>query len=137
MGDLIPAVVRLDIYERDQWRCVRCGALVKDGNRSIQHLVRGNRSHVVKSNLITMCMEPIADMLGCHRWATDHPREARMDGGWVRLRNQVMDPALSPVLYNQPGRYGWYRLHDDGDMELTEIPAMPQDEFNRLLREAA
>jgi hypothetical protein len=104
-----------EIVERDQWRCVRCGVFCGSTASSVHHLVLGNRSNNVASNLILLCG---SGTTGCHGWVHAHPKKAR-EGGWIRSRH-AQSPADMPVLYDQPGRKGWYLLDDDLQLTLYE-----------------
>lgn len=63
--------------ERDSGRCVRCGCY---GTMHRDH--RQNRSQgglTVVSNLQLLC-GPHGNDEGCHKWATEHPESALVDG---------------------------------------------------------
>jgi hypothetical protein len=105
---------------RDNFRCVRCGVLLLSAEgRSVHHLL--NRSQGGKdaaSNLILLCG---SGTTGCHGWVTEHPRQARDEGGWARRSRGPLLPDEIPVLYAQEGgRQGWFTLGDDFSLTAWE-----------------
>jgi hypothetical protein len=96
----IPAKSRAVVYARSQMRCERCQRDLKWGGGEIHHRrARRSRDHS-PSNLIHLCS-------GCHRWATEHPRDAERIGLIVRVESTA-DPKTTPVL-----TYAGWRLFDD------------------------
>lgn len=73
---------RLQVLERDRYRCVRCGENIRNSHYSIHH--RRLRSHPYPGlhethNLITLCG---SGTTGCHGWVHGHPSEA-YEHGWM------------------------------------------------------
>lgn len=74
-GTVIPALVRLEVHQRDNG-CVgyRLGWPGEHATRLELDHVRvggiGMKSESLPSNLVALCLE-------CHRWKTEHGREAR------------------------------------------------------------
>jgi hypothetical protein len=96
---------------------VRCGVLCAGAASSVHHRVLGNRSNNRASNLILLCG---SGTTGCHGWVHEHSKRAKDEGGWIVSRHAQLDVSAIPVLYDQPGRQGWYLLDDDLQLTLYE-----------------
>ncbi|UOE45495.1 HNH endonuclease [Agromyces larvae] len=97
-------VARL-VDDRDQFRCVRCGAFFIVGSRHHRQR-RGSGDHT-PPNLILLCG---TGTTGCHGWVHAHPQRARANGWIVPVENRA-DPTEIPVLVF-PGV--WQMLLPDG-----------------------
>jgi hypothetical protein len=81
------------VLERDQYRCVACGAGILSRWYSIQHRkARGVGGGNDPANLITLCGS--ATSPGCHLWCERRAEQARDAGYWVPSWD---DPAAVPV----------------------------------------
>lgn len=118
-------------YHRDKATCQKC-------RRPGLHVERDHRQNrdpfnTVPSNLQLLC-GPFSPEGGCHKWKTEHPREAVAEG-WAVPR--WADPAEWPArryFRNRWGvlRAGWALYADDGTVtEITE-----QEAFRRMGKEA-
>ena len=117
----IPPKLRAAVYERDEYRCVRCGEGLRDGHRSIQHRVPGGmggrRNPNRMSILIAVCGIPVLQP-GCHG-EIESFRALAKDHGY--LVPSGMDPEWWPVLYHGiewrllTDAHGWQPLDVGGD----------------------
>lgn len=104
-------MIRALIYERDGYRCCRCGTFAT----SIQHRIHGNRSDMRSSNLIAACGDGTR---GCHGWM-EHNRNAARAKGWEVSRHgpRAATQAAPVFLANHPlapaPDGGWFLLDDD------------------------
>ena len=103
------------MYERDGYRCARCGRYAGSGPMSIQHRrargMGGTRQPNTNSpsNLILLCGDGVR---GCHGHIEQNRAEARKMG--YNIPQFVANPETIPVQY-WDGRT--YLLKDDGGME--------------------
>jgi gp62 family protein len=103
------------VYERDQYRCARCGRHAGNGPMSIQHRrargMGGSKSPNTNSpsNLILLCGDGVR---GCHGHIEQNRSEARKAG--YNIPQFVDNPEAIPVQY-WDGRT--YLLKDDGSRE--------------------
>lgn len=87
------------VYERDQYRCARCGRHIATYAASIQHRkprgMGGTKDPSINSpaNLILLCGDGVR---GCHGYIEQHREEAKQDGYGVAWWE---DPATIPVRY--------------------------------------
>lgn len=87
------------VYERDQYRCARCGRHIATYAASIQHRkprgMGGTKDPSINSpaNLILLCGDGVR---GCHGYIEQHREEAKQDGYGVAWWE---DPAAVPVRY--------------------------------------
>lgn len=117
------------VLERDQDRCVRCGAACT-GQRgrdwSIQHRIPrgmgGSRREDINraANLLTMCG---SGTTGCHGWieTTAQGREEARENGWA-LSKFCPDPTQYPVtlLTDDLGTVSAYLDNDGGVREAPQ-----------------
>lgn len=108
MGNPIPTASRLLVAERDQYRCVRCGA----GRGLHWHHRRSRRvldEHThCPCNGISLCGV-------CHSWVHANPRQAIRFG--YLLSSHIQHPWKHPVLHV---RWQWVLLGHDETFTLTE-----------------
>lgn len=115
----VPTSVRTAVYERDGYRCQRCGRDTPVGLRQLQHRVArgagGRREHWAMSALVLVCGRSSTDPDGCHHRIEASPDEARRDGFRVPAG---VDPTTHPVR-----RYDGQRvlLGDDGTATITTL----------------
>jgi hypothetical protein len=113
--------VRALVMERDNYRCVSCGAVVGVALTwwSLQHRkARGQGGDNSPQNLIVLCGS--ATSPGCHRRAEDRDRESNACGYWLQSWE---DPALVPVmLFSEQGSGISAWLTEDGGYSF-EPPA--------------
>lgn len=108
-----PVPTRELVLERDEYRCVVCGAVIFGQPWSVHH--RRNRGSGGSSdpainspaNLLLVCG---TGTTGCHGWIGERPEEARDEGYAVSL-NSRQDPASVPVHH---AVHGLIYLTDDG-----------------------
>jgi 5-methylcytosine-specific restriction endonuclease McrA len=105
---VIPRRVRLDVLDRDDLTCVRCGKPAHLAHYSIHHRkprgMGGSRDPRIngKANLLLLCGSGTD---GCHGHVEAH-REWALANGY--LLRDVADAPLTPVL-----TYAGWRLFDD------------------------
>ena len=104
----IPAKLRAQVLERDDYCCARCGISIRYGYYSLHHrLPRGRGGKHTAENLVTLCGSGTSAG-GCHAHVESH-RRAATAGGW--LLHTGADPATSPVRshgeWMQPTATGW------------------------------
>lgn len=96
---------RMLVYNRDGWRCARCGKDITYIQSSIQHRkargMGGTKDEEINSpvNLIVLCG---SGTTGCHGYVETHREEAR-ERGWAV--SQWADPADIPVSYPDGPRF--------------------------------
>ena len=103
------------VYERDGYRCARCGRHAGNGPMSIQHRrargMGGSKAPNTNSpsNLILLCGDGVR---GCHGHIEQNRDEARHTG--FNVPQFVANPESIPVTY-WDGRT--YKLNDEGGRE--------------------
>ena len=105
--------VRTAVYEREGYRCARCGDV--DGPFAIHHRSarRLGGSRLASKNYLSNLV--LVDD-ACHSWAESYRTRAESEG-WIVRSHQ--DPATTPILYR--GR--WSLLTDLGAVEPVEVSA--------------
>jgi hypothetical protein len=101
------------VRERSAGICERCGHA-----RAINFHHRKNRSQGglwCPTNAADLCG---SGTTGCHGEVTEHPHQAREEGGWVVWSHE--DPAAIPIRHWQ---WGWVLPSQDGCFTFTERPA--------------
>lgn len=99
--------------EREEHRCFRCGAPLRDGWPGYSHHHRQTRRFGpdTPDNVIGTCG---SGTTGCHGWIHAHPKESR-DNGWIVSKYISADQIPSvPVRH---WRLGLVLLTADGGME--------------------
>lgn len=105
------------VFERDQYRCARCGRHIATYAASIQHRkprgMGGTKDPSINSpaNLILLCGDGVR---GCHGHIEQHREEAKQDGYGVAWWE---DPTIIPVKY-WDGRT--YKLDNKGGRECLD-----------------
>lgn len=112
-GNPIPTAVRARVLERDGMTCLRCGASVEHGPRSIHHRqprgMGGTRSPGAHrlSLLVLVCG---SGTTGCHG-EIESWRAQATTLGWLISKFEPADPQTI-ALHLETGEQVW--LHDDG-----------------------
>lgn len=104
----IPAKMRSQVLERDDYACSRCRKMLQGSYYSLHHrLPRGRGGTHTVENLVTLCGSGTSPN-GCHEHVESHRQQATADG-W--LVPSGMDPAKWPVHrggeWLQPTAAGW------------------------------
>lgn len=120
MSKQVSRTVRKLVFERDNNRCVSCGA---EQGLSIQHRINrqmgGSNRRDSVSSLITMCLIENQLLEADSRKA----RIARFNGWKLRTYE---DPLVAPVWYAPEG--GWFMLDDKGGRVPAERPVAVVDD---------
>lgn len=85
--------------KRDDSQCQRCR---KFGSVQMDHRQNRMPGNTVPSNLQALCMP-------CHKWKTEHPHDAILEG-WAVPRHTTLTPAEWPARRWVESRFGTVRL---------------------------
>jgi hypothetical protein len=116
----IPAAVRARVLERDGLRCLRCGASVAHGPRSVHHRQprgMGGTSDPLVHRLSLLALVCGSGTTGCHGDIESWRARSRTLG-WLISRFEPADPQTIPI-YLDSGDVVW--LHDDGTKTVQRV----------------
>ena len=117
VGNEIPRAVRKGVRERDEGRCLVCGARMTE----IQHRVPRRTGGHRYSNLMAIDRT-------CHRRVHADPPWAEEFGFTVRAAT-IFDPADVPLRTH----LGWLTLDDEGGFEVIAPRALTADDLAAFL----
>lgn len=124
-SSVIPEPIRLAVYARDEWRCMRCGIYIPDSGRrwGLQHRRPrqrgGSRLLHTMPNLVLLCGWTV-DAGTCTEWVELVDRTQATAEGWLLPHKfRRITPEVWPVLRWTPDGPRWQQPGDEW------VPAEP------------
>lgn len=128
----VPEPIRLAVYARDEWRCMRCGIYIPDSGRrwGLQHRrprqKGGSRLLHTMPNLVLLCGFTV-DAGTCTEWVELLDRTRAIAEGWLLPHKfRTVTPEEWPVLRWTPDGPRWMQ---PGDGWVAAVPHERQVEM--------
>ena len=120
---MIPAAVRLLVYERAHENCERCFRWARGGSAHHRFArgMGGSRDPRINDprNIVLLCGSGVT---GCHGWIEHHPEQGRQEG-W--LIDTLEEAQLDRPMADIAGR--WFQLTKEGGRVGHPGPSGPEE----------